>query len=130
VIDREKALDVFKALSDGTRLRMIRILAANQTDLCVCEFVDVLQERQYNVSKHLKILGNTGVLSRKKQGRWIYYGLADYEDETSRNLFRVIANLPDTDGIFQRDQVRFEERKSLRQDGRCQLGVQTPSLVG
>ncbi len=129
MIDRKKGLDVFKALSDGTRLRLVRILAFNQTAMCVCEFVDVLQEKQYNVSKHLKILDNSGILSRDKQGKWIYYGLSDYEDEASQKIFSAIASMPDPDGIFQLDQERFEERKRLRQDGRCQVGIQTPSLA-
>lgn len=129
MIDRKKGLDVFKALSDGTRLRLVRILASTQTAMCVCEFVDVLHERQYNISKHLKILDKSGILSREKQGRWIYYSLSDHKDETSRKIFSAIAGMPDAEGIFQLDQERFEERKRLRQDGRCQVGIQTPSLA-
>ena len=59
----------FQALSDPMRLRMFRLLAVNRTEMCVCEFVDSLSERQYNVSRHLKILELAGLLHKAKEGR-------------------------------------------------------------
>jgi ArsR family transcriptional regulator len=49
-------VDALKALADDTRLRILRLLLTNHTAMCVCELVDALEERQYNISSHLQIL--------------------------------------------------------------------------
>jgi len=109
----------FQALSDPTRLRMFRLLAANRTQMCVCEFVDSLEERQYAVSRHLKILGLSGLLRKQKEGRRAYYGL-DASNPTVPAFSRLVATLPDPDGTFARDQQKFEEQMPFRRGGdRC-----------
>ncbi|MEO0074754.1 MAG: metalloregulator ArsR/SmtB family transcription factor, partial [candidate division WOR-3 bacterium] len=52
----EQLLDMLKALSDQTRLRIFWVLQKAATELCVCELIDILDQTQYNVSRHLKIL--------------------------------------------------------------------------
>lgn len=129
MLNRKRLSAVFKALSDPTRLRMFRLLAANRSQMCVCEFVDALQERQYNVSKHLKVLEQSGLIEGEKDGRFVYYGLADGGDATARALYKLVASVPDSDEIFAEDQERFEERMTLREDGRCRVGIQTEELA-
>lgn len=126
-MERENASVAFKALSDPTRLRMLRLLVSNATQMCVCEFVDVLQERQYNVSRQLKSLATAGLLRGTKEGRWTYYGVQDQEDPLIASLSQMVAELPEDD-VFAADQQRFSARIDLRTDGRCQVGIQTPSL--
>lgn len=129
VLDRNALTPAFKALSDPTRLRILRLLAVNRSQMCVCEFVDTLQERQYNVSKHLKILEQAGLIESEKEGRFLYYGLVDGGDAMARVLYRLVAGVPDSDEVFSDDQSRFEERMELREDGRCRLGIQTEELA-
>ena len=129
MINRSSVPGVFKSLSDSTRLRMTRLLAVNNTEMCVCEFVDILQERQYNVSKHLKILQNSGLIRGKKEGRWIYYGLATGNDPVTVILCQLITSIPDTEEQFTQDQHRYLERMSLREKGRCRVGIQSTELV-
>lgn len=129
MLDRKRLSDAFKALSDPTRLRMLRLLAANRAELCVCEFVDTLQERQYNVSKHLKVLQQSGLIEGEKEGRWVYYHLAGKDDPMARGLYKLASSVPDADEVFARDQERFEKRMELRDDGRCQVGIQTKRLA-
>ena len=128
-MQREAASLAFKALSDPTRLRMVRLLASNDVEMCVCEFVDVLQERQYNVSRQLKSLASAGLVRGEKEGRWTYFGLLGRDDPAVSSLCRLVAELP-ADELFLEDQRRFEERARLRTGGRCQVGIQTPSLAG
>ena len=64
---------VFQALSDPTRLRITALLAAAGERACVCELCDALTERQYNVSRHLKVLVQVGLLAHGRDGRWVYY---------------------------------------------------------
>ena len=129
MLNRDNLLDAFKALSDPTRLRMFRLLTANRAEMCVCEFVDALQERQYNVSKHLKLLQQSGLIVGEKEGRFVYYGLADRSDATRRALHRLVASVPDSEEAFAKDQARFEKRMSLRESGRCRVGIQTKELA-
>ena len=124
----EDLAQVFKALSDPTRLRMLRLLATTEAEMCVCEFVDCLQERQYNVSKQLKILEASGLIVGEKDGRFVYYGLAPTRGSTMAQVHKLVAKLPRGDA-FADDQKRLEKRMSLRSSGRCRVGIQTPGLT-
>lgn len=128
MIGRDEATSAFKAVSEPTRLRMLRLLTANNAEMCVCEFVDALGERQHNVSRQLKILETAGLIRGEKEGRWIYYGLSAKKDPTAAALYRLVTRLPEDD-VFAADQRRFRERMCLRSDGRCRVGIQTPSLT-
>ncbi len=109
----------FQALSDPMRLRMFRLLAVNRTEMCVCEFVDSIKERHYNVSRHLKVLGIAGLLRKEKEGRRAYYGL-EAASATTSAFSKLVASLPDPDGTFAKDQESFEEQMPFRQGGdRC-----------
>ncbi len=64
---------IFKALSDETRLRIIKLLA--QGELCVCDITAALDMVQPKVSFHLSTLKEAGLIKDRKQGRWIHYNL-------------------------------------------------------
>ena len=64
---------VFKALSDGTRLRILNILL--ERECCVCEVMQVLGISQPSASRHLSILHDAGLLKAKKQGIWMNYAV-------------------------------------------------------
>ena len=126
--DREWLGAAFKALSDPIRLRMLRLLAANDAEMCVCEFVDTLQERQYTVSRGLGLLEQAGLVVGQKDGRWVYYSLAHKDDATAVALHQLIASVA-SDEAFALDQKRFKKRMELRENGRCRVGIQTKGLV-
>jgi len=123
----EDLVQVFRALSDPARLRILRLLAANKTQMCVCELVDCLQERQYNVSRQLKALVAAGVITGEKDGRWVYYGLDSGAQSGAVEVQRVIARI-EPDATLADDQRRFEHRMRLRSGGRCRVGIQTRGL--
>jgi len=62
---------VFKALSDETRLRTLKLLG--DEELRVCDIVSALDMVQPKVSFHLRLLKNAGLIKDRKQGKWIYY---------------------------------------------------------
>lgn len=121
-------MQIFKALSDATRLRMLRLLATNGSEMCVCEFVDSLQERQYNVSRQLKVLVSAGLVQGRKDGRWVYYSLRPALTALEKHLRRLFTAL-ELDDTLAQDQNRFKRRMKLRTDGQCRIGIQTPSLA-
>ena len=64
---------VFKALSDGTRLRILNILL--ERECCVCEVMQVLGVSQPSASRHLSILHGARLLKARKEGIWMYYSV-------------------------------------------------------
>lgn len=63
---------LFKALSDITRLRCLSLLIANK-ELCVCELTSVLALPQPKISHHLAAMRRIGLVCDRKEGLWIYY---------------------------------------------------------
>ena len=68
-----KLVDVLKALSDETRLRMVSLLY--EQELCVCDVMETLQITQAKASRHLIYLKNAGLVRYRKQAQWAYYSL-------------------------------------------------------
>ncbi len=116
---------LFKALSDPTRLRIVRLMSVNAVEVCVCELVDSLGEAQYHVSRHLRELREAGLLYTEKEGRWVYYRLSDKEEV--KQWVRFVATLPAEP--FADDQKNFEVRLRLRVGGRCRIGIQNAYLA-
>ena len=68
-------LTVFKALSEETRLRIIKLL--EHGEVCVCDIVAALDMVQPKVSFHLAVLKEAGFIKDRKQGKWTHYRLDD-----------------------------------------------------
>ena len=66
---------IFKALSDKTRLKILKLL--EHGELCVCNIVTGLKLTQPKVSFHLGILKEAGLIQDRKEGKWIHYSIAD-----------------------------------------------------
>jgi ArsR family transcriptional regulator, arsenate/arsenite/antimonite-responsive transcriptional repressor len=67
--------DVFKALADPARVRIVNMLATSGEPVCVCHLIEPLGLSQPTVSHHLKRLTEAGLLDREQRGRWAYYAL-------------------------------------------------------
>lgn len=68
---------VFKALADSTRLRILGLLSIRE--MCVCEVMAALNLTQPTASHHLGILENAELVKDRKQGKWVFYGIANLE---------------------------------------------------
>jgi ArsR family transcriptional regulator len=66
------AAAVFKALSDETRLRIVRTIASSRQELCECNIVPLFGLSQSTISYHLKVLREAGIVECEKQGLWTY----------------------------------------------------------
>jgi ArsR family transcriptional regulator len=69
----ERAIELFHALSDETRLEVIELLRKGER--CVCELTDTLDAAQSRLSFHLRVLKDAGVVRDRKDGRWVHYEL-------------------------------------------------------
>jgi ArsR family transcriptional regulator len=126
-MEMNTAVELFKSLGESTRLRMVYLLAVTKgKELCNCEFVDALEEPQPNISRHLKVLTQAGIIRERREGRWIYYSLASDESVVDV-LGTLVVSLKDP--LFREDMVRLRERLASRQEGRCVLGVQKTYLI-
>ena len=71
--DTERAARLFHALSDETRLSILHRLRFGER--CVCEMTDALDAAQSRLSFHLKVLKDAGLVTDRREGRWMYYTL-------------------------------------------------------
>ena len=62
---------LFQALGDNTRLRLLNLMG--EQEVCVCYFVEILGTPQPKISRHLAYLRNAGVVSARREGKWMHY---------------------------------------------------------
>lgn len=73
--DRERLLATFKALADGTRLDVFRLIAAQREPICACDVVDRFDVSQPTIAHHLKVLRQAGLITSTRRGIWAYYAV-------------------------------------------------------
>ena len=81
----EKSFDMellFRALADRTRLRLLNLMA--DTEICVCFFVEVLGTNQPKISRHLAYLRRAGVVTARREGKWMHYRITRAPTSTAR----------------------------------------------
>lgn len=66
--------EVFKALGDPTRLKILQMIA-ERGEVCVCVFVEELGMGQSAISHHMAALKRSGLLNARREGQWIHYSL-------------------------------------------------------
>lgn len=70
----ERLASVFKALSDPARVKLVSLIAASEGgEACICDLTEPLGLSQPTVSHHMKLLVDTGLVSREQRGKWAYY---------------------------------------------------------
>lgn len=115
-----KEVEIYKAIGEETRLRILRLLVKAGTELCACEIIDVLDKPQYTISKNLGILVNVGLLNERREGRMMFYELA--YNEYNKTIFESIRLIKcNSNEIFKNDFKRLENRLSLREKGKCTI---------
>ena len=115
----------FKALGDETRLRLMYLLIASEETLCVCEMMDALELPQYQVSRHLSVLRNAGLVTSERRGTWMYYSL-EIERPGNRELFEFLKTYLRTfctGEPFTKDSESLQKRIALREAGTCVVGI-------
>lgn len=83
---------VFKALSDETRLQMLGLLF-REGELCVCDFVEVLEITQSKASRHLRYLVNAGLLDDRREAVWVYFRLAETPHPTQAAVLKMLPDV-------------------------------------
>jgi len=84
-----RSVQLFKALADETRLRILNLLAHGE--LCVCEIEQALEIGQSKASRHLAYLRNAGLVTDRREGPWMYYAVADANGLAHRFVLEWLA---------------------------------------
>lgn len=114
-------IEVFKALADKTRMRIMRLLSITDRQVCVCEIMDALQLPQYQVSKHLNILKNARMVEGERRGTWVYYSPLKKDSAFNRQLFKLLKEQL-SDAEFLEDEKKLKRRLQLREGDTCVVG--------
>jgi ArsR family transcriptional regulator len=96
--------NIFKALSDETRLRILKLL--ERGELCVCDVVAALDMVQPQVSFHLRVLKKAALLKGRKQGKWMHYKIDDSDLFKRLIVLSVLEKIPG--GMLEADKKRLE----------------------
>ncbi|MCL5291998.1 MAG: metalloregulator ArsR/SmtB family transcription factor [Actinobacteria bacterium] len=124
----KEPIETFKALSDETRLRIMRLLVVSGKALCCCELTDSLEEPQYNISRHLKILKHAGLIDEQKEGRWVYSYAVPPANQFLKYLCEAVKSLDEEQ--LARDEQNLQARLQVRVNGKCTLGILKAHLIG
>lgn len=111
---------VFKALSDETRLRIIKLLEGGE--LCVCHVVAAFDMCQSKVSFHLGVLKKAGLLRDRKEGKWMHYRIDDSDFFKRLLILSVMERIPEETLKEDRERLKaFIEANSgpMAVSGRC-----------
>lgn len=84
----ENLVDIFKALSEESRLRILALLM--QREMCVCEIEVCLNMTQSNASRHLTLLKKSGILESYKSAQWTYYRINTNFIKENRDLWNYL----------------------------------------
>ena len=98
---------IFKALSDTSRLRILKML--EERPLCVCEIRDVLGLANSTVSKHLSLLRDVDFILDDKDGRWVYYSLNPAKTAYISELAPLVSAWLDDDAQIRADKIRIRQ---------------------
>jgi ArsR family transcriptional regulator len=95
----------FQALGDTTRLRLLNLMG--DEELCVCTLVEILDQAQPKISRHLAYLRRAGVVEARREGKWMHYRIAPPPDAGAGKLLRKTLKWLKDDRLMQSDRARL-----------------------
>src|SRR5580765_815600 len=99
--------NLFKALADRTRLRLVSLIG--ESEVCVCFLVAILKTSQPKISRHLAYLRRAQIVLARREGKWMHYRLAEPPDEHAARIFREVRASLTEHPEFQRDREKLEK---------------------
>ena len=102
-----QAMQMFRALADETRLRILNLL--QEHELCVCQIVEVLDLGQSKVSRHLANLRNAGLVNDRRDATWMYYTLAEPQGQLHEQILECVKLLAQEVPVAAQDVQALDE---------------------
>ncbi|MGB7264697.1 MAG: metalloregulator ArsR/SmtB family transcription factor [Terracidiphilus sp.] len=98
---------LFAALADRTRLRLLNLM--NGREVCVCYFVEILQQSQPKVSRHLAYLRRAGVVRARREGKWMHYRIERPADAGAAAILDAALASFGSDREMQADRAQLDK---------------------
>lgn len=98
---------LFRALGDETRLRIVALLSHGE--LCVCHLENALELSQPNVSRQLAILRAAGIVDGRRDGSWMYYGLAPQQHGSVQAVLDQLVGLFGAERAIRSDHAKLRK---------------------
>jgi ArsR family transcriptional regulator len=108
----DRIVTALKSIGEPTRLRILALLSRGE--LTVSELVRVLGQSQPRVSRHLKLLSESGVVERLPEGAWVFYRIAESARGLKRLVDSAVGLIPGEDVAIRRDLERLAQVKAAR----------------
>lgn len=105
---RQKPFDIerfFQALGDNTRLRLLNLMG--DQEICVCYFVEILNQPQPKISRHLAYLRNAGIVTTRREGKWMHYRIVMPPNEGAAKVLREILEWFKQEKTMQTDRAKL-----------------------
>ena len=97
---------LFAALADATRLRLLNLMDGRE--VCVCYFVEILRQGQPKISRHLAYLRKAGIVSARREGKWMHYRILPQADEAAASILAAVLASLRADRQMQGDRAKLE----------------------
>ena len=112
-------IKVFKALSDETKIRILKILQERK-ELCVCEIMQALNISQSRASRNLGILKDAGFVIDKRNGLWVHYSInKKMVNKYHEPINKLMKNWLNNESIIREDRKRLKKVVKLSEKNRC-----------
>jgi ArsR family transcriptional regulator len=111
---------VARALAEPNRIRILAALRGGE--LCVCELCDALALSQSTLSTHLRVIRQAGLVTARRQGKWMYYAVKPEAAVLVGGLFSLFGESLEGDRRLGADVNRLSKRLARRTDGECCVG--------
>ncbi len=98
---------LFAALSDPTRLRLLNLMDGRE--VCVCYFVEILKQSRPKISRHLAYLRNAGIVSARREGKWMHYRIVRPADAGAVAILDATLDSFKQDREMQTDRTRLSK---------------------
>jgi ArsR family transcriptional regulator len=98
---------LFAALADRTRLRLLNLM--NGREVCVCYFVEILKQSQPKISRHLAYLRNAGIVSARREGKWMHYSIEWPTHRGAASILKATLTSFEADREMQSDLARLSK---------------------
>ena len=117
---------LFRALADPTRLRLLNLMA--EQEVCVCYFTEVIGAPQPKISRHLAYLRKAGIVAARREGKWMHYRLATPSGPHAASILKTVIDALKQDKELQRDHQRLNRACCGPRSLVRLLGAPAPSL--
>jgi ArsR family transcriptional regulator len=118
---------LFAALADRTRLRLLNLM--NDKEVCVCYFVEILEQSQPKISRHLAYLRRAGIVAARREGKWIHYKIVVPKHAGAARILSESLAVLREDKAMQADLLRLTKACCAPQKLPALDGAPTPRTV-